>query len=358
MQRRDFLVLGSIFIAGCAAGNPFRSSRSPKRLLVQPYEDTATGKFGIFFFDFEKSDFQHVETRFSVHSVFYDEILEEYIGVNKYGPEYVKFKNFSEKDLNYFSIDKKTFSLSGHAGSVPYDENYYLTGFNPVTGKSGILSLNKKTNAAKVIAEVEVCDPPVHDCKFSKNRDQLFFTSSNNIHSWKLKTAELESRKLSLWTAKSSLRHFEVNSNDELCLQSNIINTKSNYEYENAEIVFQTGAKTETFKVKDFIPKLGSNELLDFSFDQKQKSFACVHNKSKSLSLWKTNPLQPQSVIKFDDVLVRVSNYFDEEKYLVMAMNGFYLVGQSDFKTHKVAAFSGLLKRSYLYGHKTLIQLT
>jgi hypothetical protein len=325
--------------------------------LIQPFENRRTHEYGIFAFNLDNRTTTQISTQFIVHNVFYDERLGEFIGINSYGTRYLKFSNLSFDNLRYFETDPNLHILSGHATSVPEDENYYLTGILPKSGRSCILSLNKKNNSCQIVAELDSYNPPAHDCKFGPNPEELVVTCANKLHFYNRLTKKLISKDLILTSSESSLRHFNISSKNEICMQSNIIRTGGEYRYERAQVVFVSNGNISSKLIGEIDHSIENNELLDFTFDSSGKVFACVHGGSRFLTIWATSPLSNIKVVKFDEGIVRVSNYFEDSHFMVMGRENFYLIDSTNFSINKMDAFAGRLHKSLAYSHKTLVTI-
>lgn len=356
MQRRDLLKVIPLLMASCASPvSMFTRSPSSRRIMILPFYNFANGKNGVFGFDFSSRKATHVEIFFDVHNVYFDEVREELIGINKYGPDYVRFNGLYFAKLRYGKIDESRFKLSGHVASVDGDENYYLTATSSTTYESCIIALNKKSGECSLVANLGKSDPPVHDCKFAHQSDELVATNFNKIHYYNRNTKKLRSKVINLTEAESSLRHFSLNQKNEICLQSNVIHTNGNYRYQDAEVVFFANDEADTQLVERFDARVANNELLDFSFDVQGKNFACVHSGSRFLSLWSAQPLIGKKLIEFPEPISRVMHYFDEELFLVLGQENFYLLNPDSFKISKLNIFENFLKKDLVYNHKTLI---
>lgn len=333
-----------------------KDSSAQNHYLFQPYEDKKNKKFGILAFNFTNSEVNEVQTEFNVHNLFFNKESNEFIGINKYGPRYLKFSGVAFEKLQYFSIDEKSFTLAGHASSVSFDPNYYLTGAT-YDGLSVIISIDKKTNVSSVCADLGPSNPPAHDCKFSSDSKNLLVTNFNKIHSYNVHTRKLASQSFPLISPLSSFRHFSTNHKNEIVVQSNIIHTKNDYVYESAQICFSSGHKFETSLASKIDPRIKDNDLQDFSFDTTGNLFACVHGMTSLLTIWKTHPLQFVKMIDFKECIVRVANYFDKPSFLIVGTENIFVLDTVYFNISKVNKFSKVFKSDYSHSHKTLVSI-
>lgn len=297
-----------------------------------------------------------MSTDFSVHNLFYDRLSNEFIGVNKYGPAYLKFKGPHFTKLQYFTIDSRSYNLSGHVASTAKDSNYYLTAINSKSFNSCVLSINKTTNKCSQEFELEVTKVPAHDCKFTPDEQELVVTSSNNIHFYSPANKKLRSQKVTLTDAESSLRHFSINQNNVLCLQSNVIKTP-NYTYEKAQVVVVSHGKIMESVIGEVSSLIKNNELLDFSFNSSGDRFACVHGGSYYVSIWQTSPLKLLKLMPFSEEPVRVFQFANDVKILVVERQGFSSIDVELLTTQRLNAFKGVLKRTFAYSHELVVAI-
>ena len=355
MFRRDFLKFLSLSLCGCAVGSQVTYINS-KNIYVQPYENMKDNRFGIFIFEMDSGRIRHTETEFNVHNIFFDVEKNQFVGINKYGPRYLIFKDLDFSQLKYYKIDENFFNLSGHVTSTLGSEFYYLTAIKVSNGTSCVLGLNKTTNEISVITSLGLSDPPAHDCKFTKSGNELLITSGNKLHFYDIKEKKLQSKIFKLASARSSLRHFSVNQKNEICIQSNIIDTQKNFTYEQAQIVLFKPKEILMELVEDVDPRIKNNELLDFSFSQNGQIFACVHGGAPVVTIWSTEPFKLLREVHFEDMPMRVSNYFDQDGFLVLGRKNFYIIDAKTYSIKKIEFFQDKLKSFYSYGHKLLIQ--
>lgn len=154
MKRRDFFKVLLLSSAGLAAPYYLPGLFKKSNYLLQPYENRHTGECGIFAFNFAEGTYRKALTNFNVHNIFYDQDRREFIGINKYGLQFLKFKTIQFDGLEHHVLPTPSYSLSGHVASVPGAEHYYLIASNSLTGKTfwrSALSTWIQTSFAKLI---------------------------------------------------------------------------------------------------------------------------------------------------------------------------------------------------------------
>lgn len=305
MKRRDFFKVLLLSSAGLAAPYYLPGLFKKSNYLLQPYENRHTGECGIFAFNFAEGTYRKALTNFNVHNIFYDQDRREFIGINKYGLQFLKFKTIQFDGLEHHVLPTPSYSLSGHVASVSEEERYYLTAFNLLTGKSCIVSLHKSTNDFEHAVDLEVSPIEVHDCKFDPQGKQLLVTCGNRVYAYDPRSRDLSFRQFDLVDSDSSLRHFSVNRRFELCVQSNII-YKPDYTYAKAQVVVATNGAASTAVMQEIYSAVTDNELLDFEFNAIGDIFAAVHGGSRHISLWQTSPLRSFKVLTFPEKVIRV----------------------------------------------------
>ncbi len=357
MKRRDFFKVLLLSSAGLAAPYYLPGLFKKSNYLLQPYENRHTGECGIFAFNFAEGTYRKALTNFNVHNIFYDQDRREFIGINKYGLQFLKFKTIQFDGLEHHVLSTPSYPLSGHVASVPGAEHYYLTASNFLTGKSCVVSLHKSTNSLEHMVDLEASPIEAHDCKFDPQGKQLLVTCGNRVYAFDPRSGGLSFRQFDLVDADSSLRHFSINERRELCVQSNII-YKPDYSYAKAQVLVTGNGGASTALMKEIYSTVADNELLDFEFNATGDLFAAVHGGSRHISLWQTFPLKSFKVLTFPEKVIRVfSSPTSQKEFYVLGRESFYSISLEDFQVRQVEAFQGLLSASYSYSHETLVSI-
>lgn len=332
----------------------FFSTNSEKNLWVQPFEDHKNKKFGILFINLDSGVVESVPTKFSVHSLYFDRHRQELIGVNKYGPEYLRIAIVNFQRIKYFRVAPEI-SLSGHVASHDQASEYFFTAIANKSGENALIGLNKETGLETALYTFARTSPPVHDCRISPDKKSILATSGSALHSFAIAERKITKRELSLSTKGASLRHFAVSARGDISLQGNVIQTGENYTYESAEVVYLSENSEQRQLIAPLSQELKDAELLDFCFDLSGDYFACVHGGTGIMSLWSSRPFAHQAFLNFPEEIVRVQNMRAQQQFLVMGRKHFFLVDARNRSIEKRPNISSALSMSYSYGHRTVI---
>lgn len=356
MNRRAFLsLLPSLALAGSTKDRP-PARLSKETYLYLPLAVNSVGKYGLLELNITKGQVQLFETAFAVHQVTYDKAREELTAVNKYGPQFFRSRRSSLSSVKLQSIGSD-FALSGHSASIESDPHLYFTATELKSQQNCLLALNKDSLEISKVIRLGQSDPPVHDCKFLPNSSILAATSAAFLHMYDTKTQILKSHPQQLSKKQSSLRHFEANQNFDICLQGNVIKTGAEYKYTSAEVGLYRGKSAQFFSMDSLDPQLKDHELLDFAFTQDGQKFACVHGGTSTLSLWSTQPFEHLKLIQFPGPIIRVMEGATPSEFFILGQQSFYRLNWPTGKIEVLSFANGYLKKSYSYGHKTLLDV-